>query len=818
MFKKILTIALLWPMSVQAVQTSHWNHTGEADFKKGSMHNVVATNLGDVKLSRAVKTILEEDAKVSAVYAMVEAADGTIYAATGPHGVLLKVKGDKATPVAEFEDNSSIFALLIDGKGSLIVGVSGEKGKVYKLENPGDEGSKPVEIFADDDVQYVWALQQTRDGNLYVATGPNGKLFEVKADGSKSVLMTSDESNLLSLLSDGKDTLYVGTDPNGLVYRVNRKSKEIFVLFDAPESEISCLALDKKGNLYVGTAEAMEPSAAKPAALPPADKPGRPEGTGGVPLPSTPPEIPKPPAKPDPNPGEPEPIPKQSKLQVRLDDALTVRWSNIVQTGMTRISYLLDSQSLPNPNPTEKPKSGPATAPAQSNPNLGVPGGPQDQDPAQPKPQGNAIYRIDPEGFVTEIFRQPVLVMSMLETDGSLLVGTGSDGLIYQLNPAAEETVVLAKVEPKQVLSLLASKDGQILLGLANVGGIESMSRGYATEGTFVSPVLDATQISRFGKIRLHGSLPTATSLTIATRSGNVQEPSKAGWSKWSDEMPAVEYIQVPSPTARFMQYRLTLASTDAKATPLVNEVDIAYQTPNVAPNVKSVKIGTGAGGASGAASAAAMALTALTGQPSATPSAATPPNADANRVQTISWDAEDANGDTLQYSLYFRSGSKSPWILLKDKLTDTHFDWDTRTVADGRYEIKVIASDAASNPPGQGKVGTRVSNPFVIDNTAPVLGDVKSSVKGSSVTLSAKAVDRTSIVSTIDYAVDSSSDWQMVLPSNKMFDSPEESVNFTVRGLSAGAHQITLRAIDAKGNQTFETVLVTIEAPTAER
>ena len=814
MLQKTLLILLLIATPVWAVQTSHWNHTGEADFKKGTMHNVVATNLGDVKLSRAVKTILEENAKVSAVYAMVEAADGTIYAATGPHGVLLKVKDDKAVAIAQFEDNSSVFALLIDPTGSLIVGVSGEKGKVYRLDKPSNEGGKPVEIFADDEVQYIWALQQTPDGNLYVATGPNGKLFEVKADGSKSILMTSDESNLLSMLSDGKETLYVGTDPNGLVYRVNRKTKDIFVLFDAPESEISCLALDRKGNLYVGTAEATEPSAAKPPALPAVEKSGRPEGTGGVPLPSNPPEIPKPPVKPDPNPGEPEPIPKQVKFQAGKSEAFLINLAKANAEKQVRIDYLVDGNGLPNPNPAEKPKPGPATAPAQANPNPATPNLPGDPDAAQPKPQGNAIYRIDPDGFVTEIFRQPVLVMSMLETDGTLLVGTGSDGLIYQVNPAAEETVVLAKVEPKQVLSLLVSKDGRILLGLANVGGIESMSRGYAAEGTLISPVLDASQISRFGKIHLHGSLPATTSLTLATRSGNVQEPSKAGWSKWSDEMPAVEYVQVTSPTARFMQYRLTLTSTDPKATPLVNEVDIAYQTPNVAPVIKSVKIGVNPATPIASSPPAAPSLAALMAA-SVTP---TPPNADANRIQTIAWEAEDANGDTMQYSLYFRTGIKAPWILLKEKLTDTHFDWDTRTVADGRYEVKVIASDATSNPPGQGKVGTRVSNPFVIDNTAPVLGDVKSSVKGSAVTIAAKAVDRTSIVSAIDYAVDSNSDWQMVLPSNKMFDSPEESVNFTVRGLSAGAHQITLRATDAKGNQTFETMLVTIEAPTAER
>ena len=56
MTRTILFALLLSASPVLAVQTSHWNHTSEADFKKGGMHNVVATNLGEVKLSRAVKT------------------------------------------------------------------------------------------------------------------------------------------------------------------------------------------------------------------------------------------------------------------------------------------------------------------------------------------------------------------------------------------------------------------------------------------------------------------------------------------------------------------------------------------------------------------------------------------------------------------------------------------------------------------------------------------------------------------------------------------------------------------------------------------
>src|SRR5205823_8900107 len=204
--------------------------------------------------------------------------------------------------------------------------------------------------------------------------------------------------------------------------------------------------------------------------------------------------------------------------------------------------------------------------------------------------QSNAIYNIDPEGFVTELFRQPVLVYSLIEQNGLLLAGTGSDGYVYQINPAAEETLVLAKVDPKEVVSLLPTRDGRVLLGLANSGDIAVMASGYAAEGTFTSPVLDATQISRFGKLQLHGTLPPSTSLTIATRSANVNETSDAGWSKWSEETAASQFVQVSAPPARFLQYRLTFKG-DGKQTPVVDDVDVAYQMPNLAPQIKSIKI-----------------------------------------------------------------------------------------------------------------------------------------------------------------------------------------------------------------------------------
>ncbi|HEX3356958.1 MAG TPA: hypothetical protein VHS31_08305 [Tepidisphaeraceae bacterium] len=773
---RIALLSLLITSAVLAINTSHWTHTSEADFKAGTFHNVVATNLGDLKLSRAVKTILGQNEHISAVHALVEAKDGTIYAGTGPEGVLLAIKDEKSETVAKLGENVSIFSLLIDSKGRLLIGTGGEKGQIFRIEKPGD---KPVEIFSETGVQYIWAMCQTPDGKIYAATGPEGQLFQIDENDKHEVLFDSEQNNLTSMVSDGKDLLYVGSDPDGLIYRINRKTKDTFVVFDAPETEISALLLDKDGTLFAGTASEIETPAE--SAQPAGEEGGRPENdTGGVPIPTQPPEAPKPPSPTPPNPGEPAPIPKE---QAKDEPKTMMILADEPGDGG-------DNPTPPSPVKAEQAATNAGSA-TQST-------GAKPEAAAAAPTQGNAIYRVDKDGFVTEIFRQPVIVYSLIEQNGLLLVGTGSDGEVYQVNPTAEETVVLAKVDPKEVISLLPTKDGRIVMGLANSGDVALMTPGFAYEGTFTSPVLDATQISRFGKMQLHGTLPADTKLTVSTRSSNVGEDTDRGWSKWTAEQPATEFMPIASSNARYLQYRLTFTTTTGKDTAVVDDVDVAYQVPNLAPIVKSVKI----------------APKAETPDTSASPSNPKPP-AD-HHMLTLTWEATDANNDALQYSIYFRNGKSAEWILLKDKLTDATWDWDTRAVADGRYEIKVTASDEAANPRGMGKTASRVSDPVVVDNTAPVVGDLKAVAKGAAAHIELRAVDRTSTIASLEYSVDSSTDWQSVLPSDNIADSPDEAYSFDTQPLSSGAHQITIRASDAYGNQAHESVTINVAAPTA--
>jgi hypothetical protein len=804
-----------------AVSTSYWTQTTEADFQSGTLDSVVATNLGELKLSRAVKTLLEDDPRISTVNKLIEMPDGTIYAGTGPNAILLQIKDQKVTPAATIPDATDVLSLAVDKAGALLIGTGGDAGKILKIDKPGD---KPRVIFSADGVQYIWALTATPDGNVYAATGPTGKLFVIKPDGSSKALLETDENNLLSLISDGHDFLYVGTDPHGLVYRVDRQTGASFVLYNAQEAEITALALDSKGNLYAATGEAREEPPGPPQPPTDNDKTGRPEGgQTGVPIPSAPPQAPKEPVPPDPNPGRPNPIPKTSAAKP-AGLARTAVCAIPAQALADDTNRPASDQPAPQdginiPGDKDQPDTAPSDTPDQSK-----------QPPAdasqtgESHPEGNAVYKIDTDGIVSEIFREQVLVLAMTENNGTLLIATGNDGQIFQVDPDAGETVALAKVDAKQVTCLLPASDGQVYVGMANVGSIATMSDGFATRGTFISPVLDATQISRLGKMQLHGSLPPNTALTVSTRSGNVKEAADETWSKWTDDVSAAEFLPTTSPSARFLQYRLTFSTKDPTRTPAVDDVTIAYQIPNLAPQIKAVRWvgsgdsaaqGGGAGGTAAAAAAAAQQPGAAAPAPEPTPDDR---RIDPTPIVNLVWDASDPNNDPLEYSLYFRRGTDDPWILLKDGLTDASYQWDTRSVADGRYQIKVVASNAAANPPGEGKTATRLSDTILVDNTPPVIGDIKWKRVGPDVHIDLRVVDASSTVAALDYVVDSAKDWQMVLPVSKIYDSPEEVVSFDLKGLTPGTHQVTLRGTDSKGNQAFENLFVKVDEPPASR
>jgi hypothetical protein len=348
---------------------------------------------------------------------------------------------------------------------------------------------------------------------------------------------------------------------------------------------------------------------------------------------------------------------------------------------------------------------------------------------------------------------------------------------------------------------------GEVFAASSNQGKLFRLGSELISEGTYESPVRDARLIASWGRIWWRGE----GNIALQTRSGNGGRPD-ATWSEWSPSYREASGNQIASPRARFIQWRTTLRSPSPGSRTWMEGVSVAYLQRNVAPEVLAITllpIGVG--------------LQAMP-QPPADPNiessgldpslfgaiAQIPPRRLYQRgARSLQWQAEDRNGDTLEYSLYYRAMNEKTFRLLKDKLRDNFFTIDGATLADGRYVIKVVTSDAPDNPPGKALTGERVSEPIDIDNTPPVVhlaGEPQ--IRTDGIRLVFDVDDATGRVKRADVSIDGSS-WNPTFPDDGIADSAREKYTIELPITAAGEHTVSLRAFDNSGNVGSVSVTV---------
>ncbi len=132
----------------------------------------------------------------------------------------------------------------------------------------------------------------------------------------------------------------------------------------------------------------------------------------------------------------------------------------------------------------------------------------------------------------------------------------------------------------------------------------------------------------------------------------------------------------------------------------------------------------------------------------------------------------------------------------------------------DGAYYLKIVASDAPSNPAGEGLTSERESGRFVVDNTPPVIAPpTMEAVSGSGVRVRFQASDPASFIARAQYSVDSD-DWTIVFPTGGLSDAPSESYDFKLKQLAPGEHTITVRVYDQFEN--VSSAKATVRVPTS--
>jgi hypothetical protein len=176
-----------------------------------------------------------------------------------------------------------------------------------------------------------------------------------------------------------------------------------------------------------------------------------------------------------------------------------------------------------------------------------------------------------------------------------------------------------------------------------------------------------------------------------------------------------------------------------------------------------------------------------------------------------ISWKATDPNGDSMRYQLFYRGSREKDWKpITREEIKGDSFHWQTTRVPDGEYLVKLVASDEPDNPAEIALSTEKVSEPFLVDNTRPMLAELRASVSpdGRKAEVSGLARDDLSNIARIEYSVDAG-DWRAIFPRDNIFDSREEDFQFTVEGLSPGEHTIIVNATDTEENIGSGKVLI---------
>ena len=720
-----------------AEHTRRWRQSTYEEFLKGTARGVAVRS--DGRLELAPKFTLLADAEASYLWSVRLDPKGTLYAAGGSPAKVFRFDANGKPAVAFDSTDLTAQAIAFDSKGTLYVATSPD-GKVYKVSASGEKS-----VFFDPKTKYIWDLAFAPDGTLYVATGDKGQLFAVSPDGKGEPVYSSDEAHIRVLAFDSKGNVIAGTEPSGRIRRISRasgKAAEGFVLYETSKREVTSLAVSADGSIYASAIGDKQRAAGQaPSAV-----------------------------------------------------VATSQGTTITTTG----AFI----------------SGQAAG----------------QTPFAPFPPllTSSIYRISPDGAPEELWssREDVVYALGLASDGRLLAGTGNNGALLAIDGRGV-FAQLAKSGSAQITGIAGNSSGKVFLCTANPGKVFSVGPEYEPEGTYESRSFDAQLFSQWGRLEWWTPPPAPAAkpsgaaktgheneprLEFFVRSGNTEDPGKE-WSRWFGPYTKTG-AATEAPSARFVQWKTVIH--DGRPGDGIDWVSVAYLPHNVAPVIDGIAI------QDPGVRAQSQATGIVPNQP-APVTLKMPPSPSASGViitqstttthfeqppqgvmqkgyRSVVWTAHDDNDDDLRFAVFFRGEGEREWKLLKDNLDQKFYSWDTTTMPDGAYYLKIVASDAPSNPPLSALKAERESERFEIDNTPPVIQDLYVGPASGKISGghpgSFTARDATSAIERAQYSLDGG-DWILVPPETGISDAPVEHYNLGLPPLSPGEHTLAVRVFD---------------------
>ncbi len=578
---------------------------------------------------------------------------------------------------------------------------------------------------------------------VFAASSPDGAVHVIEPDGSSRVFFDPAEPYIWALAFDGQGRLWVGAGHPATIYRVSADGASTVVL-RPPTRHVVSLALDPRGRMLAGT-----------------DSPARLYRFDGA--------------------GQPSVLFESPLHELRA--IAMAPGGGVFAAAMTA---------------TGEPSG---DAPMVGSVSITIGGAPTSTSttagPATP-PSGrrSTLYHVDDAGVWEAIWETTDAIYDLSAVDErAVLVATGPDARLYQVS--LDRQVQLITTADARQLTRLVADGARTLVATANPGRVAAITRNAtASTATYTSAVRDGRTLSQWGAIQWDGE----GAVTLQTRAGNTETPDDS-WSAWSQPYTQATGQAITSPPARYLQWRATFPSAASRLT----SVTVAYLPRNLRPAVTEITVhpagvvfqrpfSSDEGAIAGLDDAVAEARRPPGGDPAPAPSLGR--RMFQRGLRTLQWKAEDPDGDRLRYTLHYRREGEATWRALRSDLADPLFVWDTTTVADGRYFLRVTASDALGNTPDRVLTGDRESDVVDVDNTPPVV-----TLTASGTRVDVRVTDGHSGVHRVEYALGGQG-WQALSPADGLADSREERFVVTLPD-AAALTTLVIRATDVMQNVT---------------
>jgi hypothetical protein len=408
-------------------------------------------------------------------------------------------------------------------------------------------------------------------------------------------------------------------------------------------------------------------------------------------------------------------------------------------------------------------------------------------------------------------------------------VGTGEEGRIYRWSN--QRMILEHDLEARQVTALAApwpatrvktsTASGHPAVLTTNDAALHVLGDGPGPEGTYTSEVLDAGSAADFGTFFWQGEVPEGTRIELGLRTGMAQSPDGT-WSDWRTleaattgtgkaRLESREITLSGSPPGRYLQWRATFHGT-AKTSPRLVRTEISYRQRNQQPKITALEV-LDPGQVLVPSSFNPQNQTYEPWSPNRDGIFTTLKDSDGKDdhgrlktlwkrgYRTLRWQAEDANEDSLRYTLAFQLDGNEPqddrWLPMAKDLEETHFSFDATALPDGIYRFRVTASDHQAQPDHAGMEVSEASAPIIIDHTPPRLGRVSRSRQADTVRYEVEVVDGTNPLRNAVYSADGKA-WIPATAVDGLVDGRREVFHLTP---AEDVALLLLRVTDAAWN-----------------